>query len=527
MQADLILLGSVLTMDPSAPRAGAVAVRAGRVVAVGTSSEVHALAGPGTQTIELGSACLMPGFHDAHLHLTQFGLELSQLDLAVCGTFQEALDAVARRSRELPKGEWLLASGFALNTWGLGDIGDAEADSLSAVAGGRPVLMRSQDHHSTWVSRDVLQLADLVDPAGLPTELARADGVVFGASGRPSGLLLEGAQRLVGGVAPAPDATRLASALREGASKLASLGITTVHHMAAEPPSHARALATAASQDDFPLRVWACLPHARIEEAAGLGIATGQGGSNYQVGGAKFFADGALGSRTAWMLEAYAGTSETGTVVDSPETLSERIPLAAAAGLAPVVHAIGDAANRAVIDAFEAARDALAAAGLRPRLEHAQHVHPDDVARAGALGLIASMQPIHLTFDVAGISALLADRIERAYPIRSLERAGAKLAFGSDTPVAPPDVFAGLRAACRRLGAQGTRLGASEALSPDMALAAYTTGAAYAIGWEHRSGKLAVGYDADMVLLSHDPLVSLDGLEVIATIKGGGFTYQR
>ncbi len=527
MHADLILHGSVLTMDPARPRAAAVAVRGGRILAVGASADIHALAGPGTQTMELGSGCLMPGFHDAHLHLTRFGLELTQLDLAPFTDFTAALDAIQRRAAELPEGEWLLAAGFALNTWRLPAIGDAEAEALNAAAGGRSMMMESQDHHSSWVSRDVLEAAGLIDSEGRATAAARAPGVVRGTSGQPTGLLLEGARSLVADSLPAPDAQRLAKALAEGASKLASLGITTVHHMAAEPPSHARALAKAASLDDFPLRVWACVPHALIEAAADLGLATGQGGSNYQIGGAKFFVDGALGSRTAWMLEPYTGTSETGTIVDGPEVLMERVPLAAAAGLAPVVHAIGDAANRAVIDAFEASHEALATAGLRPRLEHAQHMHPDDVARAGALGVVTSMQPIHLTFDVAGIATLLADRVARAYPTRSLLRAGAKLAFGSDTPVASPDVFAGLRAACRRQGVEGGRLGAGEAISPDEALAAYTTGAAYAIEWEHRSGKLAVGYDADMVVLSHDPLVSLDGLEVLATVKGGMFTYRR
>ncbi|HRN19455.1 MAG TPA: amidohydrolase family protein, partial [Trueperaceae bacterium] len=140
-------------------------------------------------------------------------------------------------------------------------------------------------------------------------------------------------------------------------------------------------------------------------------------------------------------------------------------------------------------------------------------------------GVVASMQPIHLTFDIASIDNLLADRKDRAYAIRSLAAAGAVLAFGSDTPVAPPDVFEGLRAACRRSDGHGRRLNASEALSPDAALAAYTTGAAYAIQAEGHSGMLKPGFDADIVVLNHDPLVSLDGLAVVATMKGGAFTF--
>ncbi|HZJ09370.1 MAG TPA: amidohydrolase family protein, partial [Trueperaceae bacterium] len=217
--------------------------------------------------------------------------------------------------------------------------------------------------------------------------------------------------------------------------------------------------------------------------------------------------------------------ADVGMSVDGPEVLAERLPLAIEAGLTPVVHAIGDAATRAVVEAFATLREELQAAGLRPRLEHAQHMHEDDVARAGGLGLITSLQPIHLTFDVAGIQAVLSDRVERAYPMRSLLRTGARLAFGSDAPVASPDVFAGLRAACRRASPSGVRLNPQEAISPDQALAAYTTGGAFAIGREERSGMLREGFDADLVILSHDPLVGLDGLSVVATLKGGQPTF--
>jgi predicted amidohydrolase YtcJ len=330
---------------------------------------------------------------------------------------------------------------------------------------------------------------------------------------------------LVKGVIPATSVTELRSALAGAAKHFASLGVTTVHHMAAEPPDYFRELALTASDDSYGVRVWACLPQESLEAAATIGLATGIGGRNFTIGGAKFFADGALGSRSAWMLEPYVGTDSVGVPVDGPEVLARRIPLAIAAGLTPVVHAIGDAANRAVLDAFEAARDSLAERGLRPRLEHAQHMHPDDIARAGALGVVVSLQPIHLTFDGVAIDTLLPDRVDRAYPMRSLKRAGARLAFGSDTPVASPDVMVGLRAACRRRTTGGQRLNAAEAVAPDEALEAYTAGAAYAIGWENRSGRLRAGFDADLVVLSHDPIVSLDALEVVATMKGGAFTH--
>jgi len=519
--ADIIFHGSVLTMDPLQPRAQAVAVANGRVLAVGDSSEVHELAGPATEVVELGGACLLPGFHDAHVHLTGYGLALGQLDLAPATTFGEALELVAQHAGTLPPGAWLRGGGIALNSWGLRTIGDSEAAALERAVGGRPAIIDSQDHHSCWASQRVLELAGIGPDTSSP-----ADGrIEHGESGRPTGLFLEEARELLRGAVPPYLRSELADAIRAAGEGFASLGVTTVHHMAAEPPAYFREMALLASDESYPLRVWACVPQQLIEAAAALGVATGLGGGNFTIGGAKFFADGALGSKTAWMLEPYSGGDAVGIAVDSPDVLAERLPLAIEAGLTPVVHAIGDAANRAVVDAFAQASQPLAEAGLRPRLEHAQHMHREDVARAGELGLVTSLQPLHLSFDVAGIEALLPDRVERAYPMRSLQAAGAHLAFGSDAPVASPDVFAGLRAACRRAAPSGARLNTHEAVSPDTALAAYTSGGAFAIGREDRSGRLRPGYDADLVILSHDPLVSLDGLAVIATLKAGALTY--
>lgn len=519
--ADLIFHGSVLTMDREAPRRGGVAVRGDQVLAVGSADELHPLAGPHTRVVELGGATLLPGFHDAHVHLTRFGQELEQLDLARSATLDDALALVRERAGETEPGGWIHGAGFGLHRWGLASIGRREADALEAAAGGRPVRLASQDHHSVWVSREALRRAG-IDAATADV----VDGVVVrDEDGEPTGLLLEKASALIAAALPEADAESIRRWLALAARRMGSLGVTTVHHMAAEPPSYFRELALAASDPAYGLRVWACIPHDDIEHAEALGLATGLGGRNFMLGGAKFFADGALGSRTAWMLEAYSGTENRGMAVDGPAILEARVPQAIRAGLTPVIHAIGDAATRAVVDAFEASEPLWRERGLRPRLEHAQHMHPDDVRRAGRLGIVASMQPIHLTFDVDAITDQFGDRLERAYPMRSLARAGAVLAFGSDAPVAPPDVFEGLRAAARRASPSGARLSATESLGPDAALAAYTLGAAHAIGAEGRSGMLRAGYDADLVVLSHDPTVSLDGLEVVATMKGGRFTY--
>jgi len=519
--ADVVLLaGRVRTMDALRPLAQGIAWRAGRLVAVGTRDEVLAWSGPRTRVIEAPEACALPGFHDAHLHLAQHGLELEQVGLADAATLDEGLERVAGAAARLPEGSWILGAGFALQRWGVRGLQRADLDR---VAPRHPVLLRSQDHHSAWANSAALALA------GVAADSEDPDGgvIVREANGEPSGLLLEAALELVWNVVPRPDAATLGRALDAAGRDLAARGITTVHHMAYEPSSHWRAMASRASRADggpYPLRVWACIPHADLERAAAIGLATGQGGDHFAIGGAKFFADGALGSRTAWMLQAY-GDGGLGMVEDGPDVLIERFALAAHVGFAPVTHAIGDAATRAVIDALEATAPAWRTAGLRPRVEHAQHLHADDVTRLAALGVVASMQPIHLTFDAASVRALFPDRLDRAYRTRDLLDAGVPLAFGSDTPVAPPDVLAGLRAAVGRLGADGLELGPGQALTTVEALAAYTTGAAFAIGRENRSGMLREGYDADVVLLDHDPLAGLDDLAVVATAMDGTFTH--
>ncbi len=519
MAAEWLFRGRVQTMDAARPRSHALAVRGGRIAALGDGAE--ALAGPRTRVVELGERVLLPGFHDAHVHLAAHGLELAQLDLRGVTALEELLERVARRASTLEPGGWLFGSGFALERLRLQSIGAAEADALEKAAAGRPVALRSQDHHSLWGNRTALRLAGVTRQTPDPPEGV----VVRDADGEPTGLLLERAMELVAAHQPEPDAAELAAALARAGTDLAARGITTVHSMAFEPGTFWRATADAASNEAYPVRVWACLDQHDIEHASALGLATGQGGAQFSVGGAKFFADGALGSLTAWMLEPYAGRPrDVGVVVDGPEVLARRLPLAVRAGLTPVVHAIGDAANRAVLDAFEAAPQ-WRAAGMRPRIEHAQHLHPDDVARFGALGVVASAQPLHLTFDVPTIAHALPDRRSRAYPFASLRAAGAVLAFGSDTPVAEPDVLAAVRAAVHREGVDGSVLEPAERLTLEQALAAYTVGAAYAIGRERRSGRLAPGFDADLVVLSQDPGHGLDDVSAVATLKAGVPTF--
>ncbi|CAN5754350.1 amidohydrolase [soil metagenome] len=519
MTADLILVARVRTMDAGRPLADAVAITAERVVGLGSVEEVLALRGPRTEVRTLPGACILPGFHDAHVHLAMHGLSLDRLRLDHVATLPEALDAIAAEVAGRPPGTWVLGSGFSLPRWGCTTL---HREALDRIAPDHPVYLRSQDHHAGWANGAALAAAGVSAQTPDPT----SGVIVRDGSGEPTGYLLELAGALVDGAVPAPSEGDLERSLAAAGADLASYGITTVHHMSYESPRHWRAIATSASGSAFPLRVWACIPHADLEHAAAIGLAQGQGGDGFVVGGAKFFADGALGSRTAWMLEPYATGEGSGMSVDAPDVLAERYRLAAEAGFASVTHAIGDAAVRGVLDALEATADAWRPRGLRPRIEHVQHIHPDDVPRVAELGVTASMQPIHLTFDAPSIRGALGDRLDRAYRIADLQRTGAVLAFGSDTTVASPDVIEGLRAAVRRLDRTGEAFGPDQALDVATALAGWTTGAAYAIGREGRSGRLRVGFDADLVVIDHDPVDDLDSLEVLVCVQRGRVTYE-
>jgi predicted amidohydrolase YtcJ len=299
-----------------------------------------------------------------------------------------------------------------------------------------------------------------------------------------------------------------------------------VHHMGAEPASFFREFASLASEPAFPIRVWACLNQEDIEHAAAIGLTTGQGGEHFQIGGAKFFADGALGSMTALLLEPYANTTTTGFPVHSFDYMLERFPLAINAGLVPVIHAIGDKANQDVLNALEQTRHLWQRLNMRPRIEHAQHLHQNDLQRFAKLGVIPSMQPIHYRFDAKRIAELLPNRLEYAHAWRMFADSGATIPLGSDTPVATPDVMLGLKTVCSRRAEDGSITG-SQTLTIEEALAGYTRHAAHAINWENRSGQIKAGYDADFVILSHDPHEGLEDLAVHATMKAGQWTFEK
>ncbi len=532
--ADTILTRArVHTVDDAQPWAEAVAVREGRILAVGRAQEMDDLRGPKTEVYDLGGRLVLPAFSDAHIHFVWWALQRRRVDLTDVPTPQEAAARVAARAQTLPPSAWVRGGGFNRNLWPGNEWPTKEL--LDAAAPRNPVALDSKDGHSLWVNSRALALAGITastpDPAG---GVIRRD-----ARGEPTGILSENAVALVSNAIPPESEEECIAAVREGIPLAWAAGITAIHE--ANDTPEARSFRTFQALDragELGLRVLQHVPVANLEHALGIGLRSGFGNDRLRIGGVKIFADGALGSRTADMLEPYMGEPDNrGVAVMGKEELLELASRASAGGLLVTVHAIGDRANRHVLDVLAEVRKREKERGnahLRHRIEHVQIIHPDDLPRLAQLDVIASVQPIHATSDM-----VMADRhwgeprVRGAYAYASLLASGARLAFGSDAPIEPFAPLLGIHAAVTRRRADG-KPGPSgwhpeQRLSVEDAVKAYTWGAAYAAGEERTRGSIAVGKVADLVVLSQDifarqPMDILKA-EVAATFFAGRLVY--
>jgi predicted amidohydrolase YtcJ len=530
MQADLVLLnGDIHTMDTTAPHAQAIAIGGNRVLAVGSDSAMRALLGAKGEAIDLRGRTVAPGFTDAHLHFLSYGLNLKRVDLAEVPTLQEALARVAAAAAQTSAGHWVRGRGWDHSLWEGGAF-PTRAD-LDRTAPNHPVYMARKCGHVGWANSRALELAGITaetpDPPGGAIERDPE-------TGEPTGILKELAMDLVHCLFEEPTPEEAVEAIKVGMTNTHRLGIVGVHTM--EGPTALRAFQELEARDALELRVLMQIPEDNMDAAVQIGLQSGFGSERLRIGGVKIFADGALGARTAHMLEPFEGEPDNyGIPVATAEHLHKVVAKASRAGIAAFVHAIGDRANREVLNAIEASRQSGAGLQLRHRIEHTQLLHPDDIPRLAKLGVIASMQPIHATQDMLLADALWGTRSATAYAYRSLLDAGAVLAFGSDSPVEDLNVMKGIHAAVTRRRADGSpgfdgwypeqRLTVAEAVY------AYTAGAAFASGEEAIKGTLAPGKLADLVVLSQDiftidPMAILE-TDVVATLFDGRFVYAR
>ncbi len=477
--------------------ADAFAVKDGRIVARGRA-ELLAERGPRTRVIDACGATVTPGLTDAHVHLLSWARGRAELDLHGATSAKDAAHRVGEFAAARPGAGTLVGRGWDANGW---PEPPARA-LLDAVCPRRPVVLHSRDFHNVWLNSTALAAAGITRATVAPD-----GGVVHrDLGGEPTGWLQEHAAALAAPLeaASGDDGARLDDAIRA----LHALGVTGVHDF--EGADAHRMLRRRAAGPGPRLRTLMHLPHARLDAAIAVGIESGLGDDAFRLGAVKLFADGTLGSRTAALLAPYDGTTGTGTELLSPAALRDTVGRAVEHGWSVAVHAIGDRAVRSALDAFEAVRDRLPGLALPPRIEHVQLLDPADAPRFAALGVAASMQPSHCVSDIALAERWWSSRREWTYPWRALHDAGARLVFGSDAPVEPPSVTAGLHAALARRPPGTTRAYVpSQAIDLDLALSAYTEGPARLAGSWPRTGTLDVGGVADFVVWNAD----LHGLE--------------
>lgn len=541
--ADLVILGRVATLadDDGFGWEHGLAIRDGLVLAVGRESDLEGLVGRGTRTWRLGEDLLaMPSITDAHLHLMSLVLAERQIDLTGA-TLEQVLASIRARHVEMSRAGdaegWLLGHGWSLHSLGRWP----DAGELERVAPDRPVALHAHDHHARWVSRRALELAGIGvtsdNPAG---GLIRRDE-----SGAPTGILHETASALVDGVIPIPTKAVLAGALERVARELASLGLTGCHdpgELTADSSLERGPLfyTSLAADGRLPLRVHSSIRAAQLETAMDGGLFSGQGvdagakgdressqrAARYRMGWLKLFADGSLGSRSAVLLEPYDDAAinpptggPRGMILTDAEELTDLLSRAANAGITGQVHAIGDGAVRTVLDVF--ATTPSAKGPLVRRIEHAQLVDPADIARFGALGVAASMQPVHLRSDAEPARLAWADRAENMFPLRALVEGGALIPMGTDAPVEPSDPWPGIAVAVARrdpFEADARLTGAHNALDLARAVRAACLDPALVAG-QSDLGRLMPGYRADLLVLPSTPFKEPFDAAAFASIR--------
>ena len=537
--ADLVFVGGTIhTLVGAKPSTvEALAIDDGAVVAAGSRAEIEGHVDDTTRVVELDGATVVPGLVDAHAHLHSLGAMLASVDLRGATSAAECIDRARQRHAELPEGAWLIGRAWDQNDWDVQDY--PTAAMLDAAFGDRPVYFERVDGHASWVSSAALRLggidADTPDPQG--GEILRDPS-----TGEATGILIDEADALVLDAIPAPSDEEIEQRYRRAVQACVEVGITGVHDMGVDL-RELEVLRRGEREGWLDLRVVVYLAgDPTLQEYEGSRAGTDPS-SRVRVEGVKLYADGALGSRGAALLEDYSDRpGHRGLLLHEPEVLQQQIERVFERRLGLAVHAIGDRANRVVLDRIVAGHAAVSArdASLPPlselnaRIEHAQIVHPDDLRRFAEHDILPSMQPTHCTSDMPWAPDRLGEeRLEGAYAWRTLRELGLILPLGSDFPVEETSPWLGLYAAVTRQQPDGTPPGGwspEQRLTALEALLGFTVWASEAIdvsAWGH----LDVGARADLIVVDRDPLAadaaSLLDTRVSMTVVDGEVVFER
>ncbi len=552
MTATLVLTnGRFHTMDPANPTTNAIAIRDGRILATGRDADMKALLSQDGEWLDLNGRSVTPGLVDAHVHFQGYALHLQRIQLHQATSLADALDRISfhlKTDHRSPiTGSWLQGRGWAQDEWQ--DRAFPTAAALDAVCPDQPACFQDKSGHAAWVNSRALQLAGIDSHTPNPP----GGNIQRDENGRPTGILFEDAIDLVARLIPRPTEYELAQAMKPAQAACWQAGLTGLHDF--DGRSCFMALQILRQNGELGLRFVKNIPVYRLEHAIGVGLRSGFGDGWLRIGGVKLFADGALGPRTAAMIEPYAGEpGNRGLLVTDKEEMFARVSQASAAGLSATIHAIGDRANHDVLDVYEAVRQEekerlesgecrsttsplptlQSQPCLRHRLEHAQILHPSDLNRLAQLNIIASMQPIHATSDMHMADSYWGERSQYAYAWRTLLNSGAALVFGSDAPIESIEPLKGIHAAVTRRRPDGDPgpdgWYPEQKLSLSEALHAFTMSAALTSGQEAEQGSITPGkladltiFDRDIFALSPDELLEVG---IAGTVVNGRFRHR-
>ncbi|HSR69008.1 MAG TPA: amidohydrolase [Acidobacteriota bacterium] len=526
-EADLIVLGGrIWTGNPQQPWAEALAVKGDRIAAVGTRPDIEALGGEGTEVIEAQGGLVTPGFIDSHVHFLQGGANLASVQLRDASSRQEFVRRIEAFAGQLEEGEWILGGDWDHERWG-GEL--PQAGWIDQVTPRNPVMLNRLDGHMVLANSAAMKLAG-VDAR---TEEVEGGTIVRDRQGRPTGIFKDNAMGLIQAAVPQPTHQQVARALEAAQRHVARQGVTSVHNMGTW--NDFEAFREAHRQGQLRVRIYAAVPLNSWERLKQQVKSYGRGDEWLRVGGLKGFVDGSLGSHTAAFLEPFSDApQDRGLLVNELDDLYRWISAADGAGLQVMTHAIGDRAIRELLDIYQRVAEENGERDRRFRIEHAQHIHPDDIQRFAAQDVIASMQPYHAIDDGRWAEKVIGpERIRTTYAFRSLVESGATVAFGSDWFVAPPTPLEGIYAALTRRtldGANPQGWVPEEKISLEQALQAYTRNAAYASFQEDLKGTLEKGKLADFVVIDRDlsaiPAAEIREAQILRTVVGGEVVFS-
>jgi predicted amidohydrolase YtcJ len=534
--ADLIVThANIWTVDASKPTAKALAVIGERIVAVGTEEEVSAWRGRQTRVIDAGGNLLLPGFNDSHVHFVSGGAQLDNVQLNDATSAEEFVRRITERAKTTSKGEWILGGEWDETKWNPPQLPTKEL--IDPVTGETPVFISRYDGHMALANSAVLRSAGITaqtpDPPG--------GTIVRDAHGNPTGALKDAALDLVLKVMPPMTHEQRLQALQRGMAHAASLGVTSAQYMdddANETYSDFRVFSELHEQGLLTTRFYVAPSIVDWEDQAKIGLGHAFGAPDLRLGALKGYADGSLGSRTAYFFEPFSDTPDNRGLLSHqmqpPSAMRERIIKADAAGLQLCIHAIGDQGISMILDFFSDAVKQNGSRDRRFRIEHAQHMAAKDFERFAQLGVIASVQPYHAIDDGRWAEGRIGhDRASRTYAFRTFLERRVRLAFGTDWPVAPLNPLLGIYAAVTRATLDGKNPNGwfpEQKLTVAEAVEAYTVGSAYAEFQEKEKGSITPGKLADFVILSDDIFkidpVKIRDVKVLKTFVGGKMVYE-